>query len=212
MKLINKTYILFISSLLLFTYSLKATDKIQGELDGAKVSSLEISLPSDNSAINMGTDFYPFNPYYNGIGAFLGYQYYITKNSSWEVIRFAYIYSIQTDLTNQLAEKYGVAPKEIERLFFILKSSYKYYLSYGKSLLFDEYINLFRFGIIIGPGLAFTKKGSLSNTKFLVNIGLSLEIYISKTLLWYFEFQDSATIESDWVTYPSFTLGLKKMF
>ena len=212
MRLINKTYIILISSLLLFTHSLNATNKILGELDGAKVSSLEISLPSNSNAINMATDFYPFNPYYNGIGASLGYQYYITKNSSWEVIKLTYIYSIQTDLTNQLAEKYGVAPKEIERLFFVLKSNYKYSLSYGKSLLFDEYINLFRLGLIVGPGLAFTKKGDVANTKFLANIGISIEVYISNTLLWYFEFQDSVTIESDWVTYPSFTLGLKKMF
>jgi len=211
MILINKISVIIIM-ILLFTIPLKATDKVLGELDGAKVSSLETSLPSDHNAINLGTDFFPFNPYYNGVGAFLGYQYYITKNSAFEIIRFTYIYSIQTDLTNQLAEKYGVAPKEIERLFLVLKSSYKYYLSYGKSLLFNEYINNFRVGFIIGPGLAFTKKGSLSHTKFLANLGIVIETYIGKSLLWYFEFQDSVTIEKDWVTYPSFTLGLKKMF
>jgi hypothetical protein len=208
---INKILIIM-AIIMLFTTSICATDKILGKLDGAEVSSLETSLPADRNAISLGTDLFPFNPYYNGIGVFLGYQYYITKNSSWEVIRFTYVYSIQTDLTNQLAEKYGVAPKEIERLFFVLKSNYKYYLSYGKSLLFDEYINIFRLGFIVGPGLAFTKKGDLFNTKFLANLGLSLEIYISDSLLWYFEFQDSITIEKEWITYPSFTLGLKKMF
>ena len=204
--------------ILLFTINLAATDKILGSLDGTEVSALEITLPNDSQAINMGMDFFPFNPYYNGIGAFLGYQYYITKNSSWEILRATYVYSVETDVTGQLASNFGVAPKAIERLFLVLKSSYKYYLVYGKSLLADEFINHFRLGFIVGPGLALNKKidadsnDFLLSTDFLINFGLVIEVYTSDSLLWYFEFQDCITIEEDWITHPSFTLGLKKMF
>jgi hypothetical protein len=211
---INKILII----MMLFAVNIVATDKILGKLDGAEVSALEISLPEDSNAINVGMDFLPLNPYYNGIGAFLGYQYYITKNSSWEVIRAAYIYSIETNLTSQLADNFGVAPKTIDRLFLMIKSNYKYYLSYGKSLLFDKHINLFRVGFIAGPGLAFSKKRSIVSNEnvytpsFLITLGLVVEVYTSNHLLWYVEFQNSITVKKDWVTHPSFTLGLKKMF
>ncbi len=209
-------YFVFVISTF-FSNTLKADETLLGTLDGSKVSAIEYSLPSDQHAFNFGTELFPFNPYYNGIGAFVSYQYHINKNLSWEMIRTTYIFSVQTDLTSQLAEKYEVAPEKIERLFWMIKSNLKYYLVYGKSLLSDEYLNHFRVAFTAGTGVAFTKDSSfLFNAKFLVNFGLSFEVYIHDSLLWGLDFQDAIVIDSSILksvlTYPSFSLFLKKMF
>lgn len=216
-NLIKKHFCLILFPILIFSNTLKAEDELWGSLDGSKVSAIEYSLPADQHAFNFGTELYPFNPYYNGIGAFLSYQYYLDKNLSWEVIRCTYIFSVQTDLTSQLAEKYEVAPEKIDRLFWMIKSNLKYYLVYGKSLLSDEFINHFRVAFIGGAGVAFTKDSSfLFNADFVLNLGISFEVYIHDTLLWGLDFQDAIVINSSILdsvlTYPSFSLFLKKMF
>lgn len=204
--------LLLILSSISFTHRLRGEEKQLGKLDGAFISSLENKLKSYQNGFNFGTTILPSNPYYRGVGLYAGYNYYFTKDLSWEVIRGTYLFSIQTDLTSELADTYQVAPEKIEKVFIMVKSNVKYFLIYGKSLLSDEHINRFRLALLGGPALAFTDAGLTTNVKFMVNVGIALEVYINHTFLWTFEFQDAVSIEENWKTFPAFSLGLKKVF
>jgi len=178
---------------------------------------LETTIKPDNHGVSLGTDFMPNNPYYRGVGVHLGYQYYFNKNFSWEVLRGAYFFPIQTDLTTSLAENYNVMPKRIEKTIATAKTNFKYYFIYGKTLLFDDYIRYFRLGFIVGGGMRYsTHKDDDNKTKSdmtpLFNLGLSLEHYISESMLMTIEFYEAGTIKKDWETFPTFTLGFKVLF
>jgi len=192
-----------------FMQEMYGSSKIMGKLDGAEVVSLETFILPDKHGLSLGMDYYPFNPYYDGLTIAGSYHYYFTKNIAWELIRGSYVVlPVQTSLTSELAEEFGVNPEKIEKLKYVLKSNFRYFFLYGKSLLFDKHIRYYRLGMIIGPGMAFTTE----NTNFLANFGLGFEFYVTESVLWTFDFEDSVVVDKELETYPSFNLGFKAMF
>ncbi len=189
-------------------FNLYGNSKPYGKLDGAPISSLETNIQPHRHSIFLGMDNLPFNAYYAGLGISASYQFNFTKNFAWEIARGSYFFSVEKDLTTELAEEFRVNPERIEKVEAIVKSNIKYYFVYGKWLFLEKYIRYFRLGVLAGPAMAFTSE----EMKFLANAGLCFDLSINRHFWATFEFQDSISIEEDFETYPAFNFGMKLSF
>src|SRR5690606_27080944 len=106
----------------------------------------------------LGLDFglWPLQPYYNGFSLNASYLYHFNKDYAWEVLNGAYLYTVDTGLTTELASNYGVAPELIERGKQIISSNFVWNIAYGKFTFFENNIRYFRSGLLLGPALVFT--------------------------------------------------------
>ena len=110
--------------------------------------------------IDVSLNLLPLNPYYNGFGLNIGYFYIFNKDYEWQIIKCTYIHSVNSGLTSELAEKYNVNPKEIEKISTILSSSLMYTIAYGKLLFLNSYIRYFKLYLIGGGSYIQTNKAS----------------------------------------------------
>ncbi len=81
-------------------------------LDGVMIEAIETYPNPQDHELGLGLGIYPFNPYYTGFLINGNYQYNFSRILGWEVIGVHYAYTIQNDLTTELADKYNVNPKK----------------------------------------------------------------------------------------------------
>jgi outer membrane beta-barrel protein len=179
-----------------------------GRLDGKKIEAVEMYLNEDSNRINLGLGVFPFNPYYNGFSLSGSYTYLFNKTIGWEILHGDYVHSVQTGLTSELADEYGVNPEEIEKLEYTVSSNFVWVLSYGKLLLVDKYIRYFRLIGLLGYGLANT---TITNYQTL-NSGLHLSLHINDFWGLALEMRYRTSVVGGSETFPSFNLGFETSF
>jgi outer membrane beta-barrel protein len=172
-------------------------------LDGVLIDAVETYINPKSSQLTFDLGFWPFNAYYTGFSLNVGYTKYFNKTIAWEVLNGSYLYSVDKNLTSQLAETYGVNPEQIERLNFALSSSLIYVHSYGKFIFLKEYIRYFRSGFLGGLGLLATNKKS----DVAIGLGWRFEVYVNDSVSWKLELRDLIALNNDFTNNAAFTLG-----
>lgn len=155
-------------------------------LDGVKVESLETYLNPKNTQLDLGLGVWPLNPYYNGFSVEGGYSRYFSKTYSWEVLHGSYIYTVDSDLTSQLAQSFAKNPVQIERLRMVVSSNLQMVMAYGKFIFNSEYIRYFRSSLLAGPAYVDTNL----NGTFGVNIGWRFDVISSGNFSWRLDIRD----------------------
>lgn len=171
-------------------------------LDGVPIEAVETYASPRANQLSIGMGYFPFNPYYNGLSLSAGYIHRFGQNFSWEILHADYIYAFQKGLTTELADTYGVDPKSIETLKYMISTNMLYTFAYGKFVLFGDFIRYFRASVLLGGGLVQTSLQSGIG----VNAGFRLDVYTSETFSWQFEFRNSTTVNT-FDNNASFTLG-----
>lgn len=191
---------LFISFLVLFlTQNLRAapTDlEVKfgpRPMDGVYIDALQSF--SNPRTKNFGFSFgiWPIQPYFNGFSLGTNYSHYFSKSNAWEVINLSYLYSVQTGLTAELADRYSVNPKVIQKADLILTSNWKVNIAYGKFLFMENIIRYFRSSFILGTGLATSNFGS----NLVLCLGWQFETFINDKASWTFDIRENYAFSSD---------------
>lgn len=177
-------------------------------LDGVIVEALESYRNPKKSQLGFDLGYWPFNSYYTGFSVNVGYTYFLDKTYAWEVVQASYIYSVEKQLTSELADSYGVNPVKIERAEYALSSNLIYYLSYGKFIFLKEYIRYFRSGLIGGVAMVASNK----QTEVGPSLGWRFEVYVNDNFSWKFDLRDYVTITGEVTNNVAFNLGAAYSF
>lgn len=177
-------------------------------LDGVIVEALESYRNPKTNQVSFDLGIWPFNAYYNGFSVNAGYTYFVNKTLAWEVLDGSYLYTVDKNLTSQLAQNYGVNPVQIERLNYVISSNAIYFHSYGKFILAKEYIRYFRSGAMGGVGLVSSNK----NTNVAASIGWRFEVYTNDNFSWKLDIRDFISLSSDLTNNLAFNLGTAYSF
>jgi outer membrane beta-barrel protein len=181
---------------------------VERPLDGVTIEALETYRNPKSSQLTFDLSMLPFNAYYTGFGIHGGYIWIFDKTWAWEVLNGSYVYSVEKGLTSELAQNYAVAPEKIERINFTAVSNIQYYHSYGKFILFKEYIRYFRSAFLLGGG------GVLTNNQGYVAglLGWKFEVYVNDTFSWKLEVRDMITLQNGVTNNVAFSLGTAYSF
>jgi outer membrane beta-barrel protein len=182
---------------------LKTQETYNKALDGVMVEAVENYPNPKNSEMGLQLGLLPFKSYYTGFALTGDYIYYFNKNLGWEVLNASYAFTVGTDLTTQLADKYGVAPSQIEKVQFMVSTNAVYVFTHGKTLFLDDLIRYFRASVIGGLGLVNTTLMS----KVGVDVGLRIDAYINDNFSLKLEFRDMITFSSGVDSIGVFSLG-----
>lgn len=187
--------------------SARASDKDKSfkeePLDGVTIEALEVYRNPRNNSIDFGLGIWPLSPYYNSFSVDASYNYLFNKKYTWEVLRASYIYSIDKGLTSEIADRYQLEPKVIERLNFMISTNLKYNLAYGKFIFFNEHIRYFRAQIIVGPALAITN----SRSQIGADLGAAMEVYVNDYFSWKLDIRDTLVTVGTTTNNMSINLG-----
>lgn len=162
-------------------------------IDGVYVEAVQNYSNPVNHHIGFQFGVWPIQPYYNSFSLNFDYTYYFNKSWAWQIIDAAYLYSIDTGLTAELAEKYSLNPKTIQKVTYLLTSNLKWTLGYGKLIVFENHIRYFRSSLITGPALV----ASNTDTTIGICLGWGFDTFIDEHLSWRFEIRDTIAIGSD---------------
>jgi outer membrane beta-barrel protein len=172
-------------------------------IDGTYVESLQTYLNPKNHHLGFSLGIWPIQPYYNGFSLDFNYVYYFNKGIAWEVVNYSNLYTIQTGLTAELAEKAGEQPKFIQKPTYILSSNIRATLAYGKFIWWNEGIRYFRSYLVLGPALIATNL----NSKTGVCVGWGMETFVNESISWRFDIRDSIASGMDHPNNMAFLLG-----
>jgi outer membrane beta-barrel protein len=170
-------------------------------LDGVTLEAVETYAEPRANEIGLGVGIYPFDAYYYGVSLNAGFTMHFSRNFAWEIINAQYFFGFQKDLTTELADVYSVNPTSIPELNYIVSTNGLYSFSYGKSVLFEDFIRYFRDSFIYGLGAVKTT----DSTSFAVNLGLKVEMFTTENFSWHFEARDSVAFSGN--NYLTFSLG-----
>jgi len=155
-------------------------------LDGVNIDAIETYQNPKKQQIDFGLVLLPLDPYYNGFAVDLGYSHYFDKTYSWQILDVNYIYGVDKGLTSQLADTYGVNPKSIEKLTFIVSSNLEYVHAYGKFVFLKEHIRYFRSALVAGPAFVTSnKRGTVG-----LNLGWRFETFVNDDFSWTLQIRD----------------------
>lgn len=195
---------------LAFCFSFQAFSKPKGEpvfiprkLDGIKIKAVETYITPEKHEVAFGLGVYPFDPFYNGFSLSGGYTYTFSNALAWEALHASYTFSVEKDLTSELAEDFGVSPELIERLNFIFSTNAIYTPIYGKFVLLRNVIYYFRTSFLGGLGLVTTS----FTAKFAVNLGVRFEILVKDSFSWRLDVRDAVAFKNGITNYVTFSLG-----
>jgi outer membrane beta-barrel protein len=182
---------------------LKTEETYNKALDGVLIEAVENYPNPKRNELGLQLGLLPFKSYYNGFALTGDYIYYFNKTIAWEVINASYAFTVGTNLTTQLADKYGVAPNQIEQVQFLVSTNIMYVFTHGKTVFLDDLIRYFRASVIGGVGLANTNLQS----EFGLNVGLRIDAYINDNFSLKLEFRDMITLTSGIDSFGVFSLG-----
>jgi hypothetical protein len=170
-------------------------------LDGVNLEAVETYAEPRTNEIELGVGIYPFDAYYYGLSLNAGFTMHFSRNFAWEIIHAQYFFGFQKNLTTELADVYSVNPTTIPELNYIVSTNGEYSFSYGKSVLFEDFIRYFRDSVLYGLGAVKTT----DTTSFAVNVGLKVEMFTTENFSWQFEARDSLAFSGN--NYLTFILG-----
>ena len=155
-------------------------------LDGVVVEAIELFPNFNKSEMAFGFNMMPFDAYYHGFGFSGSYTYAFNKTLSWEIFSGSYIFTVDKYLTSELAEKYSVNPKRIEKAQYVFSSNLRYVHSFGKNIFLEEYIHSYRSAFLFGLGNIATS----INSRFAVHFGIHFDFFINKKYSWKIQLSD----------------------
>ncbi|GEM_PF-2138219 len=161
-------------------------------MDGVAIEAIEHYPNFNNQEYKFGVSLFPFNPYYNGLGVNAGYSYGYNKSLIWDVISVSYVFTVNKGLSSELAEDFGVNPKLIEKLKYVVSSDCRYVHSFGKTIFLEKYIQSYRSSFLLGLANATTSLES----NIALHFGFHFDFYISDRYSWKIELSDYVTIPS----------------
>ena len=161
------------------------------KLDGITVEAVETYRNPRQLEVAIGGGIYPLDPYYLGFSVNGSFCYYFSTSFAWEIVGGSYAFSVQKDLTSQLADKFGVNPQVIEKLEYTADTSLVLVPTYGKSVLFKSFLQNFRTALLLGGGIV---KTSLSSFPA-VSLAFRNDTYISDAFSWRWEIRDYIAIK-----------------
>jgi len=167
----------------------EGTDFNPKVLDGVVIEAVENYPNPKNHEIGFGLGLYPLKPYYNGFSLNADYVHYFNRTFAWEIANAAVAFTVQTGLSSQLAEDYGVNPESIERLRAVFSTNAMYVHSHGKLLFLNRFIRYFRSHAIGGLGLVTTSNRS----RVALSLGVRLDAYVTDSFSWKLEIRDMIT-------------------
>lgn len=190
-----------------------STDKVAEELsrqgssvpklmDGIELEAVETYMNPKPSQMSLGVGIYPFDAYFYGLSINAGYKFHTSRTFAWEVLNAQYFINFQKDLTAELADLYGVQPRQINTVNFIISSDAQYVFAYGKVALNESHIRYFRISALGGPAAVFLDSG----VEFGVLMGVKFEVFTKDSFSWLLEVRDHLTIPQ-LNNYMTFTLG-----
>jgi hypothetical protein len=174
-----------------------------GTLDGVFIEAVEPYPVQSRNEILLGVGLYPFNAYFNSFSFDLGFEHWLSRNFTWEVVNFKYLYSVDRGLTEELADKYGVNPETIERPSILVSTNTIFNLLYGKFVSIDQKIRYFKAGAIFGGGIIGTSQQALPA----LNIGFRFDCHVSESFSWKLEVRDAMAPTNGFRSYVTFHLG-----
>ncbi len=192
--------------LILSTIS-RAEEDPPKNLDGITVEAVETYRNPRSLELAAGAGIYPLDPYYLGFGLSAGLTYYLSTSFAWEVLNASYAFSVQKDLTSQLAQDFGVNPQVIERLEYTVSSNLVLIPSYGKTVLFRSFLQNFRSSFLAGAGLVKTSISSFPCVTF----GFRTDTYITDAFSWRMEVRDQIAVKNG-KNFLSLSLGTTVSF
>ena len=113
------------------------------------------------------------------------------------------VFAVDKGLTSELADKYGVEPKEIDRLKFTAFSQLAYFYSYGKTVLAGSFIRYFRSALLLGAGVT----GQTKNTKIGISYGLRVETYATESFSLKAEIKNISTLTNGFENHAALIIG-----
>lgn len=162
-------------------------------LDGVYIEALQSYSNPRSSQLGFDFGAWPLQPYYNGFSLGANYTYYFNKTHAWEVLNASYLYTVDTGLTTELADRYKVDPKTIQRVNFIVSSNYMYNFAYGKFIFFGENIRYFRSYVLMGPALVSSNQGANAG----VTVGWGFDTFVNDRISWRLGLRDNYAIGGD---------------
>lgn len=159
-------------------------------LDGVTIDVVENLANPASTELALGAGLFPAEPYHLGFSLDAGATYYFSPVLGWEILRGSYVFSVDKDLTAELARNFGVTPASIERLEFMVSTSLVLVPTYGKSVLFNSILQYFRTGLTLGPGLVKTTQAS----RAAVCLGAWFETQITPSFSVRFDLRDSIAL------------------
>jgi outer membrane beta-barrel protein len=96
-----------------------------------------------NRKFNMGHEFtlqlgaLPLDAFFKGVAATGRYTLHLSELQAWE-IHGSYSFNVETDLSKQLQENFGVQPSTLKQVLGVLETSYVMKPMYGKVSLFNR--------------------------------------------------------------------------
>jgi len=184
-----------------------ANEEAPKNLDGVTVEAVETYRNPKSLELAAGAGIFPLDPYYMGFGLNGGLTYYLSTSFAWEIIGGSYAFSVQKDLTAQLAKDYGVNPDVIEKLEYTVSSNLVLIPSYGKSVIFRSFLQSFRTAFFAGGGLVKTSVSSFPA----VSIGFRSDSYLTEAFSWRWEVRDYIAVK-DGKNYLSINVGTTVSF
>lgn len=155
-------------------------------LDGVRIQAVETYQNPKKQQLDFGLGLWPMDPYFNGFSVDVGYNRFFNKTYAWEVAHIDYIYSVDTGLTSQLADRWSVSPQTINRLNFVFSSNLRYTLAYGKFVFMTKYIKYFRASVLAGPAFVLASQGSSVG----LGAGFRFETFVNNDFSWKVEVRD----------------------
>ena len=159
-------------------------------IDGLYVEAVQNYMVPRQSQFGIDLGVWPLQPYYNGFSLDANYIYSFSKDWAWEVINFSYLYTVDTNLTTELATQYAVSPQSIERVNYLASSNVIWNFAYGKFAFFENNIRYFRSGFLLGPAMTVTNTESIAG----FCIGWTIETFVSERTAWKFQIRDNYAI------------------
>ncbi len=171
-------------------------------LDGVTIEAVETYLNPKDSEFGLALSWYPFNAYYNGLGLSAGYTVNMSRTFSWEILNASYVYTFDKGLTTELASKYNVEPRSIEKLQFAFGTNVYLTHSNGKLVFLRDFVRYFKSSVSFGPAVFNTSQRFQAAGSF----GIRFEVYTSETFSWKLDLKDAITIPS-FDHFVTFSLG-----
>jgi hypothetical protein len=171
-------------------------------LDGVTIEAVETYLNPKDSEFGIEVSWYPFNPYYNGLGIGVGYTVHFSRTFAWEILNANYVYTFDKGLTSELASKYNVEPRSIEKLQSAFGTNVYLTHSNGKLVFMRDFVRYFKSSISFGPAVFNTSERFQAAGSF----GLRFEVFTTDTFSWKLDLRDAITIPS-FDHFVTFTLG-----
>jgi hypothetical protein len=171
-------------------------------LDGVVVEAVETYVNPRTHELGLGVGLYPFNAYYYGMNLSGNYLVHLKQSVGWEIIGGSYFFNFDKGLASELADRYAVEPRTIEKLNFIVTSNLFYTFANGKFVFLKEHIRYFRASIFGGGGLVNSSARSSAGLSF----GARFEVSLSETFSWRLEARDVVSF-SGFDNFLNFTIG-----